>query len=191
MDYLKGGDLRYHVGIKRRFTEEETRFITACLLIGLEYIHSNGVLHRDIKPENLVLDGQGYVRITDFGVARVWRPQNAEDTSGTPGYMAPEIMCRQNHGIAVDYYALGVIVYEFMKGRRPYVGKSRKEIRDAILSKQVQLRKQDLAEGWSIESMDFVNRLLQRKPTNRLGNNGPAEVKAHPWLASVDWNAIE
>ena len=94
MDLMTGGDLRYHVGIRRRFTEAETKFFVAWLLIGLEYIHSNGVIHRDIKPENLVLDKDGYVRITDFGIARVWRPNNAEDTSGTPGYMAPEIMCR-------------------------------------------------------------------------------------------------
>ena len=67
----------------------------------------------------------------------VWRPENAQDTSGTPGYMAPEVMCRQNHTTSVDYFAVGVMAYECMYGRRPYVGKSRKEIRDHILSKQV------------------------------------------------------
>ena len=67
-----------------------------------------------------------------MGIARLWNPENSKDTSGTPGYMAPEVMCRQNHGVAVDYFALGVIAYEFMKGRRPYVGKNRKEIRDMI-----------------------------------------------------------
>lgn len=107
-------------------------FFIANILVGLEYIHSNGILHRDIKPENLVFDGRGYLRITDFGIAKVWRPDNAEDTSGTPGYMgnlaviaayadfilpAPEVMCRQNHGVAVDYYALGIIAYECMNGR--------------------------------------------------------------------------
>jgi len=87
-------------------------------------------LHRDIKPENLVLDAQGHVHITDFGIARSWTPDNSKDTSGTPGYMSPEVMCRQNHGVAADYFAVGVIAYEFMIGRRPYLGKSRKEIRD-------------------------------------------------------------
>lgn len=92
----------------------------------------NGCIHRDIKPENLVLDNKGYVRITDLGIARIWRPENSSDTSGTPGYMgiwiygaheililkiAPEVMCRQNHGVAVDYFALGVMAYEFMMGR--------------------------------------------------------------------------
>jgi len=69
-------------------------FFVACLIAGLEYCHEKNIIHRDIKPENLVIDDNGYLRITDFGIARVWRPENAQDTSGTPGYMAPEVMCR-------------------------------------------------------------------------------------------------
>jgi serine/threonine protein kinase len=132
----------------------------ACILIGLEYLHINGVLHRDIKPENLVLDSRGYVHLTDFGIARTWSAENAKDTSGTPGYMAPEVMCRQNHGVAADYFAVGVIAYEFMNGRRPYQGKSRKEIRDQILAKQVQIKRHDIPDGWSLEAADFINRVL-------------------------------
>jgi serine/threonine protein kinase len=123
-------------------------------------MHNNGVIHRDIKPENLLLDDQGYVRITDMGISRIWSPDNANDTSGTPGYMAPEVMCRQNHGVAVDYFALGVLLYEFMMGRRPYSGKTRKEIRDKIFEKQVVLKKADLPEGWSLEAADFINKLI-------------------------------
>ena len=84
-------------------------------------------MHRDIKPENLVFDDagklprpptfEGYMRVTDLGIARVWNPDNSKDTSGTPGYMAPEVMCRQNHGVAVDYFAVGVIGYECMFGK--------------------------------------------------------------------------
>ena len=85
----------------------------------------------------MVLDLNGYARITDLGIARVWSPENANDTSGTPGYMAPEVMCRQNHGVAADYFAVGAIAYEFMTGKRPYQGKSRKEIRENMLAKQV------------------------------------------------------
>ena len=101
-----------------------------CIIVGLEYMHSNGVIHRDIKPENLLLDEKGYVHITDMGISRIWTPDNAHDTSGTPGYMAPEVMCRQNHGVAVDYFAVGIVTYEFMFGKRPYTGKTRKDIRD-------------------------------------------------------------
>lgn len=119
-DLVTGGDLRQHQLRRKTFTEDETKFIVACVIIGLEFMHSQGVIHRDIKPENLLLDENGYVRITDLGISREWTPDNSNDTSGTPGYMAPEVMIRQNHGIQVDYFALGVIAYEFMFGRRPY-----------------------------------------------------------------------
>ena len=92
MDLLTGGDLRYHIGIKQKFFESETKFIIQCIIVGLEYMHNNSVIHRDIKPENLVLDSNGYVRITDMGIARIWTKDNAKETSGTPGYMAPEVM---------------------------------------------------------------------------------------------------
>jgi serine/threonine kinase 32 len=190
MDIMPGGDLRHHIGRRKKFTEEQTKFFIACMIIALEYIHNQGILHRDIKPENLVFDAQSYLRVTDLGIARVWRPDNSADTSGTPGYMAPEIMCRQNHGVAVDYYAIGVIAYECMMGKRPYVGRDRKEIRDQILAKQVQLKKTDIPQGWSLEAADFINRLIQRKPMNRLGVNGPQEVKSHPWFKDYPWEKL-
>lgn len=102
-----------------------SEFFVACIVLGLEYVHSKQYIHRDIKPENIVIDQdgkdvfiifKGYLRITDFGIARRLRPENFQETSGTPGYMAPEVMCRRNHGIAVDYFALGVIAYECMRG---------------------------------------------------------------------------
>ena len=80
-------------------------------------MHANNIIHRDIKPENLVLDKKGYVKITDLGIARVFRTENSSDTSGTPGYMAPEVMCRMNHSFTADFFALGVIIYEFMLGK--------------------------------------------------------------------------
>lgn len=94
MDLLSGGDLRYHIGKHKRFNEEQTKFFAACIILVLEYLHNNSIIHRDIKPENILLDDKGYLRLTDFGIARVWKPDNCNDTSGTPGYMAPEVMCR-------------------------------------------------------------------------------------------------
>eukprot|EP00826_Nyctotherus_ovalis_P051691 TRINITY_DN6470_c0_g1_i9.p1 TRINITY_DN6470_c0_g1~~TRINITY_DN6470_c0_g1_i9.p1 ORF type:complete len:143 (-),score=29.10 TRINITY_DN6470_c0_g1_i9:505-933(-) len=123
LDYMSGGDLRYYMGQRKYLTEEETRsfvlalgFIIACTVLGLEYMHTKGVMHRDVKPENLVIDKHGYICLTDLGIARVLSPDNASDTSGTPGYMAPEVIFRYNHGVAVDYFALGVLAYECMKG---------------------------------------------------------------------------
>lgn len=97
MEYLRGGDLRYHMCFYDHFNEDQTRFITACIVLALEYIHSKNIIHRDLKPENIVFEENGYARITDFGVARKKKEHNSEETSGTPGYMAPEVICRLNH----------------------------------------------------------------------------------------------
>ena len=191
MDLLTGGDLRFHLCYNRRFSEVQTKFFIACLILSLEYIHSKAFIHRDIKPENIVFDEKGYMRLTDFGIARRWNPDNAKETSGTPGYMAPEVMCRQQHGYAVDYYAIGVIAYECMMGRRPYNGRSRKEIRDQILAKQVQVKPEELPEGWSFEGRDFVNSAIQRKPHKRLGFNGIEELKHHKWFKNFNWVGLE
>lgn len=99
------------------------------------------------------------MRITDFGVAKVYQKENSSETSGTPGYMAPEVMCAQNHSYFVDYFAVGVMAFEFMYGVRPYLGKSRKEIKELILAKQVQIKPGDIPDGWSIEAADFINKV--------------------------------
>lgn len=190
MDLMKGGDLRYHINQHERFSEEVTKFFAACIVTGLEYLHVNSIIHRDIKPENLVLDNKGYLRITDFGIARILTSDNSRDTSGTPGYMAPEVLNRQRHSISVDYFALGVIIYEFMTGRRPYLGRSRKEIKDSIMGRQAKLVKSQVPKGWSLESVDFVNKLIERKPEDRLGSGGPSEVKSHVWLRDFQWKAL-
>lgn len=81
------------------------------MIVGLEYLHRNKIIHRDMKPENMVFDSEGYLRITDMGISRELREDNHQDTSGTPGYMSPEVICRKNHGYAADYFALGVMGY--------------------------------------------------------------------------------
>ena len=192
MDMLSGGDLRYHISRYRRFSEEQTRFFIACMVYTLEYIHGNNVIHRDIKPENLVLDEKGYVRITDFGIAKENMPDNSSETSGTPGYMSPEVMRGKNHSFPVDFFAIGVIGYEFMMGKRPYYGKNRNEIKEQMLSTQACINKDNLRQGWSPESADFINKLLIRKVENRLGTKGgAAEMKEHPWLKYYPWKELE
>ena len=191
MDLLTGGDLRYHICHKKQFNEDQSRFFSSCILLGLEYIHSNNIIHRDIKPENLVLDEKGYVRITDFGVAKKNLNDNSSETSGTPGYMAPEVLCARNHSFPVDFFALGVIIYEFMNGYRPYLGRNRKEIKEAVLAKQVHVHRKQLFEnGWSFESCDLINKLLYRKQEKRLGCNGIKDIKQHPWFKSINWEEL-
>ena len=192
MDYLKGGDLRFHLTRHIHFSEEQSRFFICNVLIALEYIHSQDIIHRDIKPENLVLDENGYARITDFGIAKKNSEKNKMkgDTSGTPGYMAPEIMRGIIHSFEVDFFAVGIVAYEFMKGKRPYSGKNRKEIKEEMLMRQIAIKEEEIPEDWTKESVDFINKLLVRKRENRLGFNGIKEVKEHPWIKYYPWEMI-
>ena len=191
MDLLTGGDLRYHICHKKQFNEEQSRFFSSCILLALEYIHMNNIIHRDIKPENLVLDEKGYVRITDFGVAKKNTRDNSSETSGTPGYMAPEVLCGLNHSFSVDFFALGVIIFEFMNGYRPYLGRNRKEIKEAVLARPIHVHRKQLFEnGWSFESGDLINKLLYRKPHKRLGCNGINEIKEHSWFKNINWDEL-
>ena len=191
MDLLTGGDLRYHIAYKKIFSEKETKFFISNMILALEYIHSKNIIHRDIKPENLVLESNGYLRITDFGVAKINEKDNSSETSGTPGYMAPEVILVLNHTFVSDFFALGVIGYEFMLGFRPYLGGSRKEIKQLIINKQAKVHKDEKPDDWSLEAVDFVNKLLIRKAKNRLGYNGISELKNHIWMKDVDWEKLE
>ena len=190
LDLLTGGDLRYHIAYKKTFNESETKFFIANMILALEYIHSKNILHRDIKPENLVLEKSGYLRITDFGVAKINEKDNSSETSGTPGYMAPEVILVLNHTFPSDFFALGVIGYEFMKGFRPYLGRTRNEIKQLILNKQAKLKKNEIPDNWSLNAADFINKLLIRKADKRLGHNNISELKSHPWMASIDWELL-
>ena len=193
MDYLIGGDLRYHFCIKRNYTEEQGKFFIACLILSLEYIHNNNIIHRDLKPENLIFDNKGYLKLTDFGIAKIYNRNidNSKETSGTPGYMSPEVLCGLNHNFCVDYYALGIIAYEIMLGDRPYKGTCRREVKQQVLSKQVFVTKKNLSKKkWSNDSADFINKCIQRKPCNRLGYIGINQLKEHPWLKYFNWKDL-
>ena len=187
MELLSGGNLRYHLSIKKRFFEKQIKFIIGCIMIGLKYIHGQNILHRDIKPENLVFDQNGYLRITDFGIAKHYVINNKKDTSGTVGYLAPEVLCNVNHNFSIDYYAVGIITYELMYGHRPYLGKNKHEVKQLILTRQAKIEYEDLPYGFTNEIADFINKLIQRKPKNRLGKDNINEVLNHPWLEDFDW----
>ena len=194
MDYLSGGDLRYLICRRNYFTEIETKFIAACITLNLNYIHSKNVIHRDIKPENLVFGSNGYLHLTDFGIALEYHrgDKGVRSASGTPGYMAPEAITNKKQEFSVDYFALGVIVYELMMEERPYLGKNRKRIKEQMLNIEIKLDKDDLPDDWYDDNvLDFINKLLERKKNNRLGYNSDNEVKQHPWFNNIPWDDIE
>ena len=157
MEYISGGNLQSFLKKRRKLNEKTAKILFKQIIEGIKYIHSQNIIHRDIKPENLVCDKEGYIRITDFGVAKRNMPDNSSETSGTPGYMAPEVLFTQNHSFPADYFAIGVIGFEFMFGIRPYLGRNRKEIKDVIVHQQVRITYDDLPDGWSNEAADFIN----------------------------------
>ena len=192
-DLMAGGDLRYWYRQKKIFSEKECKFIIACIILGLEYLHTNKIIHRDLKPENILFDKKGYVHIGDFGIAKELRNESEEkiiDASGSPGYMSPETIFDQKHSYASDFFSLGVICYEMMLKKRPYKGKNRQEIKEKMETEFIQIKSEEIPKGWSLEFVDFVNKLLDKNPENRLGSKGINDLKCHPWLKLYDWKNI-
>ena len=192
-DLMPGGDLRYWYIQKKNFSEKECKFIIACVILGLEYLHSNKIIHRDLKPENILFDKKGYVHLADFGIAKKLGDEpeeRIEDSSGSPGYMSPETIFNQKHSYASDFFSLGVICYEMMMKKRPYNGKNRQEIKENMANNFIQIKTNEIPKGWSSEFVDFTNKLLEKSEENRLGYKGINDLKCHPWLKLLNWKNI-
>ena len=207
LDLMKGGDLRYYIKLseksKKIFTEKEANFIVANLILSLEYIHKNNIIHCDIKPDNILLNKQGYFFLTDFGIAMNKSDKENHNISnnnitsyennylaGSLGYMPPEIMFEESINFCADYFSLGVVCYELMMGKLPYISKSFEGMKKLIMANQVQIKKFNIPENWSETCADFINKLIQRKQVKRLGYNGIDEIKNHPWLKDINWKDI-
>ena len=184
-DYFPNGDLRYQLIHNKLYSEKQIKFIISNILLSLEYIHENNIIHRDIKPENILIDEKGYLAITDFGIARFKQKNNYNEKSGTPGYMAPEVMFAQNHTFAVDYYALGIIGYELIFGKRPYINVQRKALKEEIFAKEAQIKKNQLPLNFTPACINFINKMIKRKQTDRLGYGNIKKIFEHPWLSDV------
>ena len=192
MDLVKGQDLRKIIGYSnyKQLNEEQTKFIAGCVILGLEYLHYNQIVHRDIKPENIIMDENGYAKITDFGLSTHLSKLSTKETPGTFSYMAPEIIFHEKTNISLDYYSLGIIVYELMKGIRPYVKFNAKDTKDYLLANQFSMKRYAVPEGWGIESADFINRLLLKNPKERLGASGTKELKNHCWFRGFNFKDL-
>ena len=194
MELLTGGDLRYHfLNYNFFFTETQIKFLLSNIILGLEYIHKKGIVHRDLKPENVILNTQGYVKITDFGISCYKRDLDKSDDSGTPAYMAPETIKGEKQDFSVDYYSLGVIGYELLKGRVPYDANDRDEILEMMENDTINLKADEkLRKTFSEFCLDFINKLLKKNPKERLGHKkGEEELKNHSFFNKLNWELIE
>lgn len=124
MDFINGGELFYHLQQEGKFTEERTRFYAAELILALDYLHKAGVVYRDVKPENILIDYEGHIKLTDFGLSKEGMLETGgitESFCGTPEYLAPEIInCKSGYGFSVDWYSLGLVLLEMLTGEHPF-----------------------------------------------------------------------
>ena len=158
-------------------------------------MHKNNIIHRDLKPENLVFDEQGYLNITDFGISHIYNKDEVPnkknyDSSGTPGYFPPEIYKYQKQTPAFDYFSLGVILYELIFKRKPYIGKG-KELKMNLLTRNIKLSHKDLPYNYSPYLADLINKLLIRKQSRRLGFESINDIISHKWFNDIDWENME
>ncbi len=136
-------------------------FLIACIIQSLEFLHYNNIIHKDVKPENLIFDKDCYLKLTDFGLSRYIVDTPVREANGTPGYMAPEVFTHSKQSFTLDYFAIGIILFELMFGTRPYLGKTKKEVKDQMLSVQYKITEKSKPKTWSYESIDFVNKVSQ------------------------------
>ena len=187
LEYCPGGELFELLSKKRKFTEDQTRFYAAQIVIALEHMHSKDIIYRDLKPENVLLDLDGYIKITDFGLSKM-NISNKEATSicGTPEYLAPEIILKKKYGKAIDWWTLGCIIYEMLVGIPPFYENKRNVLFDKIKNQSPKYPKY-LSES----SIEILNALLCKDPNQRLGSiGGGKEVKNHSWFGVVNWNHL-
>ena len=187
LELLKGGDLRYHMNNNyKKINEIQLKFLVQNLIIVLEYIHRNNIIHRDIKPENLIFDNEGYIHLNDFGVARSIYDNTSGDISGSLGYIAPETLFRNKQKFISDFYSIGIICYEIIKGKRPYISRKYNLMKTELIFKKAFIDINNVENEnnfYSEECIRFINGLLIRDPVKRLGNeNGIIDLKNHLWL---------
>jgi len=197
LDYFSGGDLRFYLNKNVQFNEKQIKFLVSNIILSLKYLHQNNILHRDMKPENLVFDEKGYLNLTDFGISKkIKKNKQIKDRSGTPGYLSPEMILKNNQTFACDYFPVGIIIYELIFLKRPFNGRNKQEISDNILHKNINLKKKNLPNLFinsssANELVDFINKLLKRKANERLGSKGINEIMQHPWLKGINWDIME
>uniref|UniRef100_A0A914YVY3 non-specific serine/threonine protein kinase n=1 Tax=Panagrolaimus superbus TaxID=310955 RepID=A0A914YVY3_9BILA len=205
MEYVEGGDCASLLKSAGTLPLELTRLYVAEAVLAIEYLHSCGITHRDLKPDNLLITALGHIKLTDFGLSKIGLMNRTtlvsegylDDTQqfkdnqlcGTPEYIAPEVILRQGYGKPVDFWALGIIVYEFLIGIVPFMGDSPEALFSNIINEEVEYPEGE--EALDPDAENLIRQLLEKNPLDRLGNvGGASEVTSHPFFISLDFDSL-
>ncbi|XP_051050501.1 serine/threonine-protein kinase N2 isoform X1 [Phodopus roborovskii] len=188
MEYAAGGDLMMHIHTDV-FSEPRAVFYAACVVLGLQYLHEHKIVYRDLKLDNLLLDTEGFVKIADFGLCKEGMGYGDRTSTfcGTPEFLAPEVLTETSYTRAVDWWGLGVLIYEMLVGESPFPGDDEEEVFDSIVNDEVRYPR-----FLSTEAISIMRRLLRRNPERRLGagEKDAEDVKKHPFFRLTDWSAL-
>ncbi|KAJ9057684.1 hypothetical protein DSO57_1020275 [Entomophthora muscae] len=192
LDYVPGGELFFHMANERMFPEDVAIHYSAQLVLALEHLHGLGIIYRDLKPENCLLDRFGNIVLTDFGLSKVKLDEKnhykTNTICGTTEYMAPEILCEQSYDATVDWWSLGVIIYDMLTGSPPFRGNNRKKVMDIIMKTKLRL-----PNYLTPAAKDLLGKLLKKTPSVRLGSSqkgGVKAIKSHSFFRKINWDDL-
>jgi len=189
MEYVNGGELFFHLSREKMFSEERTKFYIAEIVLAMTYLHERHIIYRDLKLENLLLDRFGNIKITDFGLCKEEIAFGTTTTTfcGTPEYLAPEVLEDNDYGRAVDWWGVGVVMYEMLCGHLPFYNRNHEVLFELILKEEIRL-----PAHLSASAKDLLSQLLCKDPKGRLGGGerDGHEIMEHPFFFNIDWKAL-
>ncbi|XP_071798516.1 cAMP-dependent protein kinase catalytic subunit PRKX-like [Asterias amurensis] len=186
LEYVCGGELFTYLRSMGRFKSSIAKFFALEIICALDYLHKEDIVYRDLKPENILLDRDGHVKLTDFGFAKRLKDRTWT-LCGTPEYLAPEIIQSKGHGKAVDWWALGILIFEMLVGYPPFFDDNPFGIYEKILEGKI-----DWPKHLEKDARDLVQKLLVIDRTKRIGClvNGSEDIKNHDWFVGTDWDTV-
>ncbi|XP_023037855.1 atypical protein kinase C isoform X4 [Drosophila willistoni] len=200
IEFVRGGDLMYHMQRQRRLPEEHARFYAAEISLALNFLHEKGIIYRDLKLDNVLLDHEGHIKLTDYGMCKegIRSGDTTSTFCGTPNYIAPEILRGEDYGFSVDWWALGVLLYEMLAGRSPFDLAGASENPDqntedylfqVILEKAIRIPR-----SLSVRAASVLKGFLNKNPADRLGCHRESafmDIVSHPFFKNMDWELLE